>query len=628
MRMSVLKALRGDFLRVYSVVYVLAVPPLVFFGIGYLELFQKNNILFAALVSLHACASVTIYQLFQLVTFRRMVPYLKGKKDQLEPRDKRSAYAYPLLSAVAVLVNWTIVPNLIIVFPLYALYGQYPVDILICNLLLWSGGIVSVPIAYFMCEVSASRFLALPEIVSLKTPPLRFRASLAARITVSVFSVLLVALFNMLAPILLVVSHGRAVSEMAWGFLLVIVQCVMLSAFVSVMFARSIKNSVMGTSGYLRGMSVQGGDLTVSLPRLSDDELGDIPDLFNLFIAKLNGIVAAVKLKARETDEESARLLGAMGDATVSTGKIKEITDSVKAVIERQSAIVGEVSSTIEEIVMTIGNQDRKIASQSTNVVESSASVTEMIASISSIAANLGHSTEEFRRLGALVVVGSGKIDQLRTISSELSQKSEEVAEANEVIKGIASQTNILAMNAAIEAAHAGEAGKGFAVVADEIRKLAETSDEQSKHISESVEVLRRSVESVIAISLETGTAFGDIERSATAAADLELQINNSIDEQASGSRQMLEALKNITQLTEEVRAGSLEMLVGGKAILNKVTTLMEITEKVRESSFEIAERAELVDGNIADASREAGATTKGVREINSEVSIFKVREA
>jgi methyl-accepting chemotaxis protein len=142
-------------------------------------------------------------------------------------------------------------------------------------------------------------------------------------------------------------------------------------------------------------------------------------------------------------------------------------------------------------------------------------------------------------------------------------------------------------MNSAIEAAHAGEYGRGFAVVADEIRKLAESSNEQSQRIAGIIGELREAVSSVTTISESTGDSFAAIENSVRTVTDIEQEIKNSIEEQAGGSTQLLATLSEINRVTTQVHSGSASMLEGGKAILDEIGELAEVSGHVKESATE-----------------------------------------
>jgi methyl-accepting chemotaxis protein len=370
------------------------------------------------------------------------------------------------------------------------------------------------------------------------------------------------------------------------------------------------------------------GDLSRTIPIKRRDEIGELSRYFNEFLAKLNGIVASIRRHVRDAEALGDRLHSSMASTGNSTEDILTAVRDIRDTILRQSTIVTEVSSAIEEMVGTTEEQDKKIQSQSTNVSESSSAIEEMIANIQSISQGLTTSSREFEQLHRVVEEGNGRLGELSGTITSLSHKSELVEEANAIITGIASQTNLLSMNAAIEAAHAGDAGKGFSVVADEIRKLSEVSNEQSRVIAQSLADLKGMIESAVTISDQTSRSFESIVASVQKVNDIEAGIAGSLKEQAAGSTQVLNALTGITQITQEVHGGSTEMLEGGGAILKKITGLVSITETIRESVSLVADKAETVNKNAAETANLLDQTADAIGDIEDAVSRFKLTDS
>jgi methyl-accepting chemotaxis protein len=180
-------------------------------------------------------------------------------------------------------------------------------------------------------------------------------------------------------------------------------------------------------------------------------------------------------------------------------------------------------------------------------------------------------------------------------------------------------------MNAAIEAAHAGEAGKGFAVVADEIRKLAESSGEQSKtigvvlkKIKDSIDKISRSTENVI-------FKFEAIDRGVRIVAEQEEVIRGAMDEQAQGSKQILSASGQVNEITQQVKGGSTEMLEGSREVIEESKNLEKATQEITSGMNEMAAGADQVSRAVSAVTDLSEQTQKNISSLVQAVSRFKV---
>jgi len=222
-----------------------------------------------------------------------------------------------------------------------------------------------------------------------------------------------------------------------------------------------------------------------------------------------------------------------------------------------------------------------------------------MTASIKSITSVLKNNLDSMEELNIAAEKGRKSISETNEFVKSLSEKSEGLLETTSVIQNIASQTNLLAMNAAIEAAHAGEAGKGFAVVADEIRKLAEESGTQGKVITTVLTELKNQIEEVTKSSLMGETQFTEVMRILNLVNNRNNEIMNAMNEQDTGSSQILRAVKNIMQITSEVRSGSEEMLIGNTEAGKEMTRLVDISKSISSNMNEINQKSELIASEI-----------------------------
>jgi methyl-accepting chemotaxis protein len=207
----------------------------------------------------------------------------------------------------------------------------------------------------------------------------------------------------------------------------------------------------------------------------------------------------------------------------------------------------------------------------------------------------------------------------------EIARESEGLLEINAVMENIASQTNLLSMNAAIEAAHAGEAGKGFAVVADEIRKLAESSGDQSKTISNVLKKMKSSIDKITNSTENVLTKFEAIDLSVRTVAEQEDNIRAAMEEQNQGSKQVLQSAGDLSEITRQVKSGSDEMLEGAKEVIQESNNLEKATQEITGGMNEMASGADQINIAVNQVNELSGKNREGIDTLLREVSRFKV---
>jgi methyl-accepting chemotaxis protein len=374
-------------------------------------------------------------------------------------------------------------------------------------------------------------------------------------------------------------------------------------------------------------VAVSGGDLVTRAQIRSRDEIGAMALAFNDTLDKVRGLVAAASEQARLLTAVGLELSSDMDQTSSSINEISANIESIRNQTVSQSASVDETSAAMNQITHNIEGLDRQIERQTANVAESSSAIEEMLANIASVSQTLAGNAENVQGLLAASEKGKADLDAVSASVAEVERESQGLLEISGVIQGIASQTDLLAMNAAIEAAHAGEAGKGFSVVAEEIRKLAESSGEQAKTVSSFLDRIQGSVERISAAAEVASGQFGDIDSRIRAVDGRERSIRDAMDEQSAGSRQILEAIAELNDISAQVKAGSREMLVGSREVIKESDNLNRISEEVKGSMGEMAQAV----AQIAEAMNEVNEISRSNREsvaaLTGELGKFRIEE-
>ncbi len=365
------------------------------------------------------------------------------------------------------------------------------------------------------------------------------------------------------------------------------------------------------------------GDLTSSIAVRSEDEIGKVAGNFNMFVETLHRIIETVKDSVEGLADTSRGLSASMDATQEALGHINGDISRVQEQMSTQSREVSDVSETIGGISGNIASLNSINEQKTKSGHDRSSAVEQMVASVQSVTDALEKSMAQFSNLTEVSEAGYRKISEVQEKVLDISSKSQGMSEANSVIDSIASQTNLLAMNAAIEAAHAGEAGKGFAVVADEIRKLAENSSMQSKSISSALKELVRSIADVVQTSKTAGQSFEEVRKAIEVVVDEQRRIQCVMDEQSEGNRQVRVSFETIQRLNEEVRAGAAEMYRGSQSILAKTADLVEITSGINTSMSSMTASTQDIEKAVDDVVSLGKTTEEGIRAVKSQIDRF-----
>ena len=400
---------------------------------------------------------------------------------------------------------------------------------------------------------------------------------------------------------------------------------IVISAVVAFVIASSIVKPIIGVTLTLKDISEGEGDLTKTINASSKDEVGDLSKYFNLTLEKIRSLVGTIKKQAATLFDIGTELASNMTESAAAINEITANIQSIKGRVINQSASVTETNATMEQITVNIDRLNGHVEKQTSSVAQSSSAIEEMLANIQSVTHTLVKNTENVNELTEASEVGRTGLQEVATDIQEIARESEGLLEINAVMENIASQTNLLSMNAAIEAAHAGEAGKGFAVVADEIRKLAESSGEQSKTISSVLKKIKESIDKITKSTDNVLNKFEAIDSGVKTVAEQEENIRNAMEEQGAGSKQILEAIGQVNEITQQVKGGSEEMLEGSKEVIQESKNLEKVSQEITGGMNEMATGAEQINVAVNRVNELTGQNRDNIDILVREVSRFKI---
>ena len=406
-------------------------------------------------------------------------------------------------------------------------------------------------------------------------------------------------------------------------FSLIAVSLTALSLLLLNFILRQVTKPVGEVVEWSRALS--GGDLTQRLKYINKSEIGVQSKNLNSAVDSIRDLINSIKKVAATADGMRNEVAASTEETSAAFEEISANLGSVANQFNQLSKTVEDSSAAVSEITSNIASLDTIITRQMTSVTESSSAMEEMMAAINNVTNTSNEKRNATADLMSILADGKNKLASMNQVASTLGKSIDEMMEVTAIINNITSQSNMLSMNAAIEAAHAGDSGKGFSVVADEMRVLSSSTAENAKRIEATLTTNIEIIEKLLRQSTETGTAFGKIEVGVNDLADALTEISNAMVELSEGSSEVIQAVEEMRNISSEVQNGSVEMGRGNSIVTDSITKVVNISQEVGNAISEISTGTDQINIAVNSLNTRVRGMLESIAEIRTGVNKFTI---
>ena len=367
------------------------------------------------------------------------------------------------------------------------------------------------------------------------------------------------------------------------------------------------------------------GNLTSRLNLAMLDDYGKLSGSINVLIKQLSLMFKDLKNDTDVVAETSDTLSDVTNSAQKALSDMIEAFKSIDSDSKSRNELISTADKDVDDLIHDVEVVKKHIMEQSSAIQQNSASITEMSSNIASVAEMTLKAEEVSNALSETSSKGNSAINTAITSIEQIQSMSHEVQDIVKVIQKIASQTNLLSMNAAIEAAHAGAMGQGFAVVADEVRSLASSSAKSAHDIQDRIKEMVERIDGGVEAIAVAGRSFREIEQNVEQTNALVKTISSAMEEQKIGASEtlnttteMVTAIQSIKDLTEHESARAASV----RKVMKDVVASSEAAVQLVNEGVAASQVMSTAIGQVVDS---VESNRSAVNSMNDAVKIFKI---
>ncbi|MFP3040694.1 methyl-accepting chemotaxis protein [Treponema primitia] len=406
---------------------------------------------------------------------------------------------------------------------------------------------------------------------------------------------------------------------------LISVGFVLLGIFLMFLFLRMIFGPIKAIAKPMEEIASGEGDLTVSIPAQKSVEIGKLARDFNLFVGKLREIIGAISRSLTELAGNAENLRGQSQGMIDSIGAVFNGVSEIRDQARNQDTHAHATYDGVKKIEEKIDSLETMISKQMGAVEQASEAVNHMTEGMQSVTENMRQINNRYEQLVQNSQAGRNTQRETSDSITQIVKQIENLIEANSAITKIAARTNLLSMNAAIEAAHAGGAGKGFAVVAEEIRNLSETATEQSGIIKSFIQEIQNTIKVIVSASGRSTASFDNISADIEKLSGMITQVNASMSEQNGGIREILAATGDVNSTAQAIYDAAQAMKENSVPVFEGINILVENTGLILEYSEKSIDKTGSMQAMAEQVSEIAAKNDASADAVQQIVQKFKV---